>query len=101
MELKKEAMTVTLTNEADESREYTIRADIRVRDGQFASVSNGQVFTKVNYGMYVAYFNVGQDDSLSVNYQNGTLTDAQQVTVLNLIHEFIASAKAEVNTATE
>ncbi len=102
MELKTEAMTVTLTNEADESREYTIRGDIRVHDGQFTSVGNGQVFTKDNNtGMYAASFTVNHDDSLSVNYQNDSLTDTQQVAVLNLIHEFIASAKAAVNTATE
>lgn len=101
MELKTEAMTVVLTNEADESREYTIRADVQVRDGAFASANNGQVFTKSNNGMYVACFNVGQDESLSVNYQNGSLTDTQQVAVLNLIHEYMTAAKAAVNTATE
>lgn len=97
MELRTENMTVTLTNDADESRKYTIRADVQVRDGAFASANNGQVFNKVNDGMYVAYFNVGQDESLSVNYQNGSLTDTQQVAVLNLIHEFIAAAKLKVS----
>lgn len=102
MELKTEAMTVTLTNEADESRVYTIRADVQVRGGALASANNGQVFDKVNNnGMYVANFYMGGDGSLSVNYQNGSLSDTQQVTVLNLIHEFITSAKAAVNTATE
>lgn len=102
MELKTEAMTVVLTNEADLDREYTIRADVQVRDGALASADNGQVFDKANNnGMYVAYFNVGNDGSLSVNYQNGSLTDTQQVAVLSLIHEYITSAKAAVNTATE
>lgn len=102
MELKTEAMTVVLTNEADDSREYTIRADVHVRDGKFVSADNGQVFNKVNNnGMYVVYFNVGNDGSLTVNYQDSSLTDTQQVTILNLIHQFITSAKAAVNTATE
>ena len=64
MELKTEAMTVVLTNEADDSREYTIRADVQVRDGKFVSAGNGQVFDKVNNnGMYIVYFNVGNDGS--------------------------------------
>lgn len=102
MELKTEAMTVVLTNEADHDREYTIRADVQVRDGEFASANNGHVYSMAdNNGMYVACFSVGGDGSLSVSYQNGALTDTQQVAVLNLIHEFITSAKEKVNTATE
>ena len=102
MELKTEAMTVVLTNEADDSREYTIRADVQVRDGKFVSAGNGQVFDKVNNnGMYIVNFYVGNDGSLTVNYQDSSLTDTQQVTMLNLIHQFINSAKAAVNTATE
>lgn len=94
-------MTVTLTNDADESREYTIRADVQVRDGEFLAANNGQVFKKMNDSMCAAYFNVGQGDSLSVSYQTGALTDTQQVAVLNLIHGFVIAAKAQMNTATE
>lgn len=99
MELKKESMTVTLTNEADENREYTIRGAVHVSDGKYASADNGSVFDTT--GAYVANFNAGQDESLSIRYQDGTLTDAQRVSVLNLIQDFIASAKAEVNEAME
>lgn len=101
MELRTENMTVTLTNDADESREYTISADVQVHAGNFLSTNNGQVFKKMNDGMCVAYFNVGQDESLSVNYQNGSLTDTQQVAVLNLIHGFVTAAKAQVTKVTE
>lgn len=99
MELKKESMTVTLTNEADENREYTIRATVHVSDGKYTSADNGSVFDTT--GAYVANFSAGEDESLSIRYQDGTLTDAQRVSVLNLIQDFIASAKAEVNEAME
>lgn len=99
MELKKEAMTVTMTNEADESRVYTIRAAVHVSVGKYTSADNGSVFDTT--GAYVANFSARQDESLSITYQDGTLTDTQRVSVLNLIQEFIASAKAEVNEATE
>lgn len=99
MELKKEAMTVTLTNEAETDREYTIRAAVQVREGKYTSADNGSVFDTT--GAYVANFSARQGDSLSVNYKDGTLTDAQRVSVLNLIQDFIVSAKAEVNEATE
>lgn len=102
MELKTKSMTVRLTNEADQDREYTISADVTVQDGKFVSADNGRVIINDNIdGMYVACFNVGQDESLNLNYQNGSLSDTQQVAVLNLIQEFIAAAKVKVNTATE
>jgi hypothetical protein len=99
MELKKEAMTVTMTNEADENREYTIRGAVHVSDGKYTSADNGSVFDTT--GAYVANFSAGQDESLSIRYQDGTLTGPLRVSVLNLIQDFIASAKAEVNEATE
>ena len=99
MELKKEAMTVTMTNEADENREYTIRGAVHVSDGKYTSADNGSVFDTT--GAYVANFSAGQDESLSIRYQGGTLTGPLRVSVLNLIQDFIASAKAEVNEATE
>lgn len=102
MELKTKSMTVRLTNEADQDREYTIGAEVTVLDGKFVSADNGRVITKDNNDdMYAACFNVGQDESLNLNYQNGLLSDTQQVAVLNLIQEFIAATKVKVNTATE
>lgn len=100
MELKKEAMTVTLTNEAETGREYTIRADVRVKDGKFAGANSGQVLRHdaESNGMAVVYFNAEPNGTLNISYRDSTITDTEQVEVLNLINGFLTSAKSEVVT---
>lgn len=100
MELKKEAMTVTLTNEGETDREYTIRADVRVKDGKFAGANSGQVLKHdaESNGMAVVYFNAEPNGTLNVSYRDNVITDTEQVEVLNLINGFLTSAKSEVVT---
>lgn len=97
MELKTENMTLTLSNADDESRAYTVRGDVRVNDGQFAEVSNGQVYTK-DGGMGVAYFNAGDNNAMSTSFQSGDLTDEQRLAVFGAIQGFVASAKTYVGS---
>ena len=100
MELKKEAMTVTLTNEAETDREYTIRADVRVKNGKFAGANSGQVLKHdaESNGMAVVYFNAESNGTLNVSYRDSTITDTERVAILNLINGFLTSAKSEVET---
>ena len=100
MELKTEAMTVSMTNEADKSREYTIRADVRVKDGKFAGANSGQVLKHdaESNGIPVVYFNAESNGTLNISYRDSTITDTEQVEVLNLINGFLTSAKSEVVT---
>lgn len=103
MELKKESITVALTNEAEADREYTIRADVRVKDGVFAGAYSGQVMKPdtVSNGMAVVYFNAEPNGALSVTYRDSSMDDTDRVAVLNLINGFLTSAKAKVETITE
>lgn len=100
MELKKEAMTVSMTNETDKSREYTIRADVRVKDGKFVGANSGQVLKHdaESNGMAVVYFNAEPNGTLNVSYRDSAITDTERVAMLNLINGFLTSAKSEVVT---
>lgn len=100
MELKTEAMTVTMTNEAEVDREYTIRADVRVKDGKFAGANSGQVLKHdaESNGMAVVYFNAESNGTLNVSYRDSTITDTERVELLSLINGFLTSAKSEVVT---
>lgn len=100
MELKKESMTVTMTNEAEVDREYTIRADVRVKDGKFAGANSGQVLKHdaESNGMAVVYFNAESNGTLNVSYRDSTITDTERVELLSLINGFLTSAKSEVVT---
>lgn len=100
MELKTEAITATMTNEADESRVYTIRADVRVKDGKFAGANSGQVMKHdaESNGMAIVYFNAEPNGTLNVSYRDSAITDTERVELLSLINGFLTSAKAEVAT---
>lgn len=100
MELKTEAMTVTMTNEAEVDREYTIRADVRVKDGKFAGANSGQVLKHdaESNGMAVVYFNAESNGTLNVSYRDSATTDTERVELLSLINGFLTSAKSEVVT---
>lgn len=102
MELKSESMMQTLSNSQDESCDYTIKADVYVDNNEFAAARNGQVYAKAdNTGVSVAYFSVAKNEMLSVNFQQESLTDEQQLAIFGLIQSFIVAAKAKVNTVTE
>ena len=100
MELKTEAMTVTMTNEAEVDREYTIRADVRVKDSKFAGANSGQVLKHdaESNGMAVVYFNAEPNGTLNVSYRDSTITDTERMKLLSLINGFLTSAKSEVAT---
>lgn len=98
MELKTENMTLTLSNADDESRAYTVRGDVKVEDGQFAGVSNGQVYAK-DEGAGVAYFSSESNNAMSTSFQSGDITDEQRLAVFGAIQDFVASAKSYVTNA--
>ena len=98
MELKTENMTLTLSNADDESRAYTVRGDVRVNDGQFAGVSNGQVYTKDDCAG-VANFSSESNNAMSTSFQSGDITDEQRLAVFGAIQDFVASAKSYVTNA--
>lgn len=100
MELKTEAITVTLTNEAQVDREYTIRADVRVQDGRYAGANSGQVLKHdaESNGTAIVYFNAEPNGTLNVSYRDSAITDTERVELLSLINGFLTSAKSEVAT---
>lgn len=98
MELKTENMTLTLSNADDESRAYTVRGDVKVETGQFAGVSNGQVYAK-DEGAGVAYFSSESNNAMSTSFQSGDITDEQRLAVFGAIQDFVASAKSYVTNA--
>lgn len=92
MNLKKESMSVRLSNADDAARAYTVSAEVRIAEtGTVSEISDGEVREATDQ-TYKANFCASAHSPLSVNFSEKSTNSTEMGVIFQSIQEFIASA---------